>query len=181
MGFGAAGLATLLLIAPAIGASAQTTSETPGGAGALQHAVASAQLATHSTRGVVETVDAARLVIRDPRHTRQTTFVLNAQTERQGRLAAGVNVTVRYRTEKGANVATAVVVEPAKAKPRDSMAPENPAGHMTAAPAGTAICASADRHEAAGLGRGVPPGAGAPRPALRMEWPTRSAAHASST
>jgi hypothetical protein len=127
MGFGAERLAALLLIAPAIGASAQTTSATPGGgAGAPRHAVSTAQLATHSTRGVVETVDAARLVIRDPRHTRQTTFVLNAQTERQGRLAAGVNVTVRYRTEKGANVATAVVVEPARAKPRDSTAPENP-------------------------------------------------------
>ena len=125
MGFGAAGLAALLLIATAIGASAQTTSGTPGGAATPRHAV-SAQLATHSTRGVVETVDAARLVIRDPRHTRQTTFVLNAQTERQGRIAAGVSVTVRYRTEKGANVATAVVVEPPKAKPRDSSAPENP-------------------------------------------------------
>lgn len=123
MGFGAAGVAALLLIAPAISASAQTTSAKPGGASSSQHA---AQLATHSTRGVVEKVDAQRLVITDPRHTRETTFVLNAQTERQGRLAAGVNVTVRYRTEKGANVATAVVVEPAKAKPRDSTAPENP-------------------------------------------------------
>jgi hypothetical protein len=126
MGFGAARLTAFLLIAPAIGASAQTTKATPDGAGTPRHAVAAAQLATHSTRGVVERVEAARLVISDPRHTRQTTFVLNALTERQGRLATGVNVTVRYRTEKGANVATAVVVEPAKAKPRDSTVPETP-------------------------------------------------------
>jgi len=126
MGFGAAEVAALLLIAPAIGASAQTTSAKPGGASAPQHSGSAAQLATHSTRGVVEKVDGQRLVIRDPRHTRETTFVLNAQTERQGRLVTGVNVTVRYRTEKGANVATAVVVEPAKAKPQDSTAPENP-------------------------------------------------------
>jgi len=125
MGFGAARLAAFLLFASAIGASAQTTKRPPDNAGTPRHAVAS-QLATHSTRGVVERVEAARLVITDPRHTRQTTFVLNGQTERQGRLAAGVNVTVRYRTEKGANVATAVVVEPAKAKPRDSTASENP-------------------------------------------------------
>jgi hypothetical protein len=125
MAFGTARLTAFLLIAPAIGMSAQAT-KAPDSAGTPRHAVAAAQLATHSTRGVVERVDAARLVITDPRHTRQTTFVLNAQTERQGRLAAGVNVTVRYRTEKGANVATAVVVEPAKAKPRDSMASEKP-------------------------------------------------------
>ena len=123
MGWGAAGLAALLLIAPAIGASAQN----PPGAGA-SHADPASHLATHSTRGIVETVGAARLVIRDPRHTRQTTFVLNAQTERQGRLAAGVNVTVRYRTEHGANVATAVVVEPAKAKARDVPQPASPPG-----------------------------------------------------
>jgi hypothetical protein len=126
MGCGAAGLTTLLLIAPAIGASAQSTPAAPAGAGAPRHAAAASQLATHSTRGIVETVDGARLVIRDPRHTRQTTFVLNAQTERQGRVAAGVDVTVRYRTEKGANVATAIVVEPAKAKPRDSPAAADP-------------------------------------------------------
>jgi hypothetical protein len=126
MGFGAARLTAFLLIALAIGASAQTPKAAPDSAGTPRHAVAAAQLATHSTRGVVEKVEAARLVISDPRHTRQTTFVLNGQTERQGRLASGVNVTVRYRTEKGANVATAVVVEPAKAKPRDSTASENP-------------------------------------------------------
>ena len=178
MGFGAARLAALLLSAPAIGASAQTTSATPGGAGAPRHAVSSAQLATHSTRGIVETVDGARLVIRDPRHTRQTTFLLNAQTERQGRLAAGVNVTVRYRTEKGANVATAVVVEPARAKPETRRHPRTRRPHDGGL---DGDLPGAGRHDAAGPGRGVPPGVGAPRPAPRTEWPTRSVAHVSST
>jgi hypothetical protein len=123
MGCGAAGLTALLLIAPTIGDSAQTRPAAPPAAGAARHATSASLLATHSTRGIVETVDAARLVISDPRRTRQTTFVLNAQTERQGRLAAGVNVTVRYRTEHGANVATAVVVEPAKAKPPAGTSP----------------------------------------------------------
>jgi hypothetical protein len=100
---GMAGLMAVLLIVPAIGASAQTRP--------AARPPSTAAAATHTTRGVVKSVDAAHLVISNPRRGKETAFALNASTERQGHLASGAHVTVRYRTEKGRNVATVVVVE----------------------------------------------------------------------
>jgi hypothetical protein len=116
-----AALASLLLAAPAF---AQTTAPTPA-AKTTKTATApkpAATPATHATRGVVKTVDASSLVI--TRGKADTTFVLNASTQRQGDIAPGANVSVRYHTEGKDKVATAVSVQqpkqPAAAKSKTS-------------------------------------------------------------
>jgi hypothetical protein len=116
-----AALASLLLAAPAF---AQTTATTP--AKTTKTATApkpAATPATHATRGVVKTVDASSLVITRAKGA-ETTFVLNTSTQRQGDIAPGANVSVRYHTEGKDKVATAVSVQqpkqPAAAKSKAS-------------------------------------------------------------
>jgi hypothetical protein len=119
-----AALASLLLAAPAF---AQTAPATPAAkTPAAKTAAASKPAATpvtHATRGVVKTVDASSLVI-SARKGAETTFVLNASTQRQGDIAPGANVSVRYHTEGKDKVATAVSVQqpkqPAAAKSKAS-------------------------------------------------------------
>jgi len=67
---------------------------------------------THATRGVVEHIDDAALGIVRFAHRGVMTFVLTADTRREGRIAVGAVVAVRYREEGGRNIATAVMVEP---------------------------------------------------------------------
>lgn len=106
-----AALASLLLAAPAF---AQTTAPTP--AKTTKTATApkpAATPVTHATRGVVKTVDASSLVITRAKGA-ETTFVLNTSTQRQGDIAPGANVSVRYHTEGKDKVATAVSVQQPK-------------------------------------------------------------------
>jgi hypothetical protein len=117
-----AALASLLLAAPAF---AQTTAPTHAAKAPAAKTAApkpAATPATHATRGVVKTVDASSLVI--TRGKADTTFVLNASTQRQGDIAPGANVSVRYHTEGKDKVATAVSVQqpkqPAAAKSKTS-------------------------------------------------------------
>ncbi len=107
-----AALASLLLAAPAL---AQTTPATPAAKTAKTAAAPkpAATPATHATRGVVKTVDASSLVIARAKGA-ETTFVLNASTQRQGDIAPGANVSVRYHTEGKDKVATAVSVQQPK-------------------------------------------------------------------
>jgi len=69
---------------------------------------------THATRGVVEHVDDAALVIVRFAHRGVMTFVLTASTRHEGRLVVGAVVAVRYREDGGHNIATAVMVQPAQ-------------------------------------------------------------------
>ena len=70
-----------------------------------------AKPATHSTSGVVKSVDGSTLVIAKNAKTAATeTFTLNADTARKGDLQVGARVGVRYTTDSGHNVATAVTV-----------------------------------------------------------------------
>jgi hypothetical protein len=71
-------------------------------------------IATHATRGVVKSVDASRLVIaRKGAKPAEMTFALNPATHRDGTIAVGAPVSVRYREEGKTNVATAIRVQPA--------------------------------------------------------------------
>jgi hypothetical protein len=70
---------------------------------------------THATRGVVKSVDASTLVItRTGRENGDMTFMLNASTHRDGTVAVGVPVSVRYREEGAKHVATAVLAQQPK-------------------------------------------------------------------
>ena len=66
---------------------------------------------THAVRGVVSKVDARSLVItRTRKEPRDLSFSLTPSTLREGTIAVGSTVYVRYRTERDTLVATAVVV-----------------------------------------------------------------------
>jgi hypothetical protein len=71
--------------------------------------------ATHATKGVIKTVSATALVVtrRTSGKRTDTTFVLTPSTHTEGALAAGSTVEIRYRTDGGQKIATAVSVEAA--------------------------------------------------------------------
>jgi hypothetical protein len=80
---------------------------------ALLTANAAAPVGTHAVRGIVRTVDADSLVIaRSSQRSSEMTFRLRRSTAREGTIAAGVAVSVRYVTEDHTLVATAVFVLP---------------------------------------------------------------------
>lgn len=99
-----------LLLIPAMTASAQTSTpdQKPKAA-----AKAAAKAATHSTSGIVRSVDGGTLVIaKNDKAAKTDTFVINATTVKKGELAVGAKVSVRYTTEGGQNIATAVTASP---------------------------------------------------------------------
>ncbi len=70
---------------------------------------------THATSGVVKSVDDSMLVItKGGKKPEDMTFVLNASTHKEGAVAAGAPVSVRYHEDGKTHVATAVTVEQAK-------------------------------------------------------------------
>jgi len=80
----------------------------PGAAPASRHAV-KAEAASHATTGTVRSINATSLVIaRSGKKGGDTRFVLNPSTQREGDIAVGSMVSVRYRDEGGTHVATAV-------------------------------------------------------------------------
>ena len=83
-----------------------------------------AKVPTHSTRGVVKSIDATKLVIERPRQYAQSggnmSLTLNPSTEGLGDVTVGSSVWVRYRTEAHQRIATAVTVEHAKTAPSTS-------------------------------------------------------------
>lgn len=92
---------------------AATPGKTQTSAGA-KHASTSA-IATRATRGVVKSVDAATLVItRTGKAHGEMTFALNPSTHREGAVAVGAPVSVRYRKEGKTYIATAIRVQPPK-------------------------------------------------------------------
>ena len=70
---------------------------------------------THATSGVVKSVDDSTLVItKGGKKPEEMTFMLNASTHKEGAVAAGAPVSVRYHEDGKTHVATAVTVEQAK-------------------------------------------------------------------
>ena len=75
-----------------------------------------ATAASHSVKGVVKSIDASSLVItKSGKAGGDMTFTMNADTKHDGSPAVGSPVSVRYRSEGSAMVATAVSAQPAKA------------------------------------------------------------------
>jgi len=71
--------------------------------------------AGHATTGVVKSIDASTLVITRPGNkAREMTFALNPSTHREGTVEVGSTVSVRYREEGNARVASALVARPAR-------------------------------------------------------------------
>jgi hypothetical protein len=70
---------------------------------------------THATSGVVKSVDDSMLVVtKSGKKPEDMTFTLNANTHKEGAIAVGAPVSVRYQEEGKTHVATAVTVEQAK-------------------------------------------------------------------
>src|SRR5262245_19288010 len=62
--------------------------------------------ARHQTFGVVKSVDSSSIVI--TRGNKDMTFTTNASTQKEGNVAPGTHVTVRYQNEGKTMVATAI-------------------------------------------------------------------------
>ena len=111
-----------LSLVPAVGfAATQRASSTPAAAAHASKRVA----ATHAMRGVVKSIDDKTLVVTQTggKHT-EMTFALNASTQRAGAIAPGTAVSIRYREEGKANVATAIRVESAKQQAAHTKSPK---------------------------------------------------------
>jgi uncharacterized protein DUF5666 len=105
--------AVLAVASGAYAAAAQTATAKKS---AAPVSAAKPAAASHSVKGVVKSIDASSLVItKSGKAGGDMTFTLNADTKRDGAPAVGSPVSVRYRSEGGAMVATAVTAQPAKA------------------------------------------------------------------
>ena len=122
------GLLALALIFSGVTLSAQTAAPAPKKAPAATATKAPAAAAKVATAtGTITSIDATKLVLS---HTvsgksQEMTFVLNPETKREGTLAAGGKVSVRYHAENNDQVATtvrAVTATTAKAKTGKSTA-----------------------------------------------------------
>jgi hypothetical protein len=105
-----------LLTITAVGfASSQATGTTAKAA--TSSAKKAATPATHATSGVVKSIDDSKLVItKSAGKGPETIFMVNASTQKEGAVAVGSMVDVRYHTEGKQKVATAVSVHEAKPK-----------------------------------------------------------------
>ena len=73
---------------------------------------AKASVPTHATKGTVKSIDDSTLVITSSGKTHaDMTFTVNGSTQREGTIAAGTPVSVRYREDGKTNVATAIRAE----------------------------------------------------------------------
>jgi len=81
---------------------------------AAKHTSARA-IPTHATRGIVKSVDANTLVItRMGKMHREMTFAISADTHREGTVAVGTPVAVRYREDGKIHMATAITAQQPK-------------------------------------------------------------------
>ena len=80
-------------------------------------------LGTHSVRGIVKSVDASTLVIsRGGRHRSDLAFALCGSTVREGQIAIGELVSIRYVMDGATRVATAVSAHPESSGGADRLA-----------------------------------------------------------
>jgi hypothetical protein len=123
----AAAVLGALLTVPGLGLAAQTKPMTPPAAtkpatqpkstaktAAKESSAKPA--ATHSAAGVVKSMDASSLVITRGTGKKATemTFALDNSTKKEGNVAVGSNVVVKYTTEAGKHTATDVSEKAAK-------------------------------------------------------------------
>jgi len=70
---------------------------------------------THAIRGIVKSMsETALVIVPSRRNTNEMTFVLGPLTHREGHMTVGATVSVRYRIQDQAFVATAVSTHPEK-------------------------------------------------------------------
>jgi hypothetical protein len=110
----AAALAAIVAV-PMIGVA--QTAQAPAAAKKETAKTAAKAAPTHATKGVVKSVDESTLVItKSGKKPEDMTFMVNASTHKEGAVAVGAPVSVRYQEEGKNHVATAVSVEQPKAK-----------------------------------------------------------------
>jgi hypothetical protein len=113
-------LAAALMAAPLVGFAAAGTEPAKTPANHAAHAAA-----THSTRGIVKSIDAATLVItRTGKMAGEMTFAVNPATHLQGTVAVGTSVAVRYHEDGKDNVATAISAQQPKQEKVHAAAPK---------------------------------------------------------
>ena len=103
-------LAGVLSLVPVVGMAAaqKSTAAKPA---------AKASTATHATRGTVKSIDDSTLVITSTgKNHSDMTFTVNGSTQREGTIAAGTPVSVRYHEDGKTNIATAIHAETPKKK-----------------------------------------------------------------
>ena len=111
---------TALMLAGALavsgGAFAQSSSKPASKPASSSSTKASTKpAATHSVQGTVKSVDASSLVItKSGKKGSDMTFKLDSTTQKDGSIANGSPVSVRYRMDGGSMVATAVNAEAPK-------------------------------------------------------------------
>ena len=89
---------------------------------------AKSEAATHSTRGVVKSINDSTLVItRSGKNAGDMTLALNSSTHRDGTIAVGTPVSVRYTHEGKTYTAMAITAQQAKAP----AAPAKPSASST--------------------------------------------------
>jgi hypothetical protein len=110
---------TAFMLAGVLAASGLASAQTakPASNSAAKPAAAKpAAAATHSVQGVVKSVDTSSLVItKSGKKGGDMTFKLDPSTQRDGSIATGSAVSVRYRMDGSSMVATAVNAEAPKA------------------------------------------------------------------
>jgi len=111
-------LTILALAALPASAFAQSTAAKPSTKPAAVSTTAknsTTKVASHATTGVVKSMDTTSLVIaHGGKNGKDMTFALNASTEKDGAVAVGSPVSIRYRQEGSSNIAMAVMLDRAK-------------------------------------------------------------------
>jgi hypothetical protein len=88
------------------------------GAAFAQGSKAKTGATAQQASGTITSVDATSLVLKHKVGGKEqdTTFIVNADTKKEGELKAGEKATVHYKAENGQNVATSVKVTAAAPK-----------------------------------------------------------------
>jgi hypothetical protein len=103
---------TVLLVVGVLAFSGPASAQTAKPVAAAKPATT----ATHSVQGVVKSIDSSSLVItRSGKKGGDMSFKLDPSTHQEGTIASGSPVSIRYRMEGSALVATAVNAEAPKA------------------------------------------------------------------
>jgi hypothetical protein len=103
-----------LLTVSAVGFASQATA--PPAKPAAPAAKKASTPATHATSGVVKSISDTSLVIaKSATKGPETTFVVNSSTQKEGNVAVGSMVDVRYTSSGKEKVATAISVHEPKA------------------------------------------------------------------
>jgi hypothetical protein len=75
------------------------------------HAASASTASTHATKGVVKSIDDNALVVSRPSNKGDITFKLSPTTHRDGKIAVGSTVSVRYHEDGKEHVATAIALQ----------------------------------------------------------------------